>query len=263
MSDTPDPVLLVEPLGAHVQLWTLNRPRALNSFNRALLDALNAALDAIEGQDVRCVILTGGGGRAFSAGADLKERKTMPADEVPAFVSYIGSTFHRVATAAPPFIAAVSGFALGGGCELALACDLRAVDDTSKVGLPETGLAIIPGAGGTQRLSRLVGLGRAKELVFTGRRVEAAEALAIGIAELDGRGTSALDAAKACADVISGKGPVAVAAAKQAVAGGWDLPLEDALDHERRCYDKTIPTSDRLEALAAFAEKRKPRFQGR
>ncbi len=262
MSDS-DPVLRIDPLADHVQLWTLNRPRALNSFNRALLDGLNAALDTLPGTDVRCVVITGAGGRAFSAGADLKERKTMPPEDVPAFVSYIGSTFHRVSTAAPPFIAAVGGFALGGGFELALACDLRAVDGTSKVGLPETGLAIIPGAGGTQRLSRLVGLGRAKELVFTGRRVEAEQALAWGLAELDGRETSALDAARAAAESIATKGPVAIAAAKEAVDGGFDLPLKAALEHERACYDRTIPTRDRLEALAAFAEKRRPSFEGR
>lgn len=263
MSDAPELVLQIAPLGAHTQLWTLNRPRALNSFNRALLDALNVALDDLEGSAVRCVVVTGGGGRAFSAGADLKERKTMPADEVPAFVSRIGSTFHRVSTSAPPFIAAIGGFALGGGFELALACDLRAVDLTSRVGLPETGLAIIPGAGGTQRLSRLVGVGRAKEIVFTGRRVEAAEALSLGMAELDGRATSALAAATACAELIAAKGPVAIAAAKQAVNGGFDLPLEAAMSYERGCYDRTIPTQDRLEALAAFAEKRPPQFLGR
>ncbi len=262
MSDT-EPVLRIEPLVDHVQLWTLNRPGALNSFNRALLDGLNEALDALDGTDVRCVVLTGAGGRAFSAGADLKERKTMPAEDVPAFVSYIGSTFTRVARAAPPFVAAIGGYALGGGFELALACDLRAVDSTSKVGLPETGLAILPGAGGTQRLSRLVGPGRAKELIFTGRRVAAEEALAAGLAELDGRESSALDAARACAESIAAKGPVAVAAAKAAIDGGLDLALDAGLAHERSCYDRTIPTQDRLEALAAFAEKRKPAFEGR
>jgi enoyl-CoA hydratase/carnithine racemase len=263
MSDTEESVLTIEAAGDHIQVWTLNRPRALNSFNRALLDAVNAALDGLLGSDVRCVVLAGAGGKAFSAGADLKERKTMPAEEVPGFVSLIGSTFHRISTAAPPFIAAVSGYALGGGCEIALACDLRAVDSGAVLALPETGLAIIPGAGGTQRLSRLVGLGRAKELVFTGRRVRAEEALAIGMAEIDGRESTSLDAALACAHTIASKGPVAIAAAKVAVERGFDLPLAEGLVHERACYDLTIPTRDRLEALSAFAEKRPPSFEGR
>jgi len=248
----------------HVERWTLNRPKALNSFNKALLVALNAELDRLEGDaDVRAVVLAGAGGKAFSAGADLKERKTMPADEVPAFVSLIGSTFGRIAGARVPFIAAIDGYALGGGLEIALACDLRVVGPNAKVGLTETRLAIIPGAGGTQRLPRLVGPGRAKELILTGRRIGADEAARIGLAEVLAGDEGAVARAHELADAIGGGGPVAIAAAKAAIDGGLDRSLEDALAWERSCYDRTIPTQDRLEALAAFAEKRPPKFLGR
>lgn len=257
-----DSVLLVERHG-HVERWTLNRPKALNSFNKALLLALNAELDRLaDTTDVRAVVLAGAGGKAFSAGADLKERKTMPADEVPAFVSLIGSTFTRVANARVPFVAAIDGYALGGGLEIALACDIRVLGPRAKVGLTETRLAIIPGAGGTQRLPRLVGPGRAKELILTGRRVGAEEAARIGIAEVLAD-DDALTRAHEVADAIAGGGPVGVQAAKAAIDGGLDLPMSEALTLERACYDRTLPTSDRLEALAAFAEKRPPVFQGR
>jgi len=255
--------LVVEKRG-HVESWTLNRPDALNAFNKPLLLALNRELDRLQDDmSVRCVVLCGGGGRAFSAGADLKERKSMPADEVPAFVDLIGGTFQRIAECAIPFIAAVDGYAFGGGLEIALACDIRAVGSAAKMGLTETRLAIVPGAGGTQRLPRLVGVGRAKELILSGRRIDADEALAIGLAELDGREGGALAAAISCAEAIAACGPVAVRAAKDAIEGGFGRPLEAGLHHERECYDRTLNTEDRLEALAAFAEKRTPEFRGR
>jgi enoyl-CoA hydratase/carnithine racemase len=246
-----------------VEVWTLNRPDALNAFNQGLLRALAGALDRIEhDHDLRCVVVRGLG-RAFSAGADLKERRTMPPDEVPAFVRLIGTTFDRVARARIPFIAAVDGFAFGGGLELALACDLRVVGAGASLGLTETRLAIIPGAGGTQRLARLVGLGRAKELIFTGRKIDAAEAVRIGLAEELADDGAALASALRIAQSIAAGGPVAVAAAKAAIDGGWHLPMHDALEWERRCYERTLPTEDRLEALAAFAERRPPVWKGR
>ena len=257
------PILSIETRG-HLEIWTLNRPEALNAFNKALLITIGAELDRIaDAPSVRCVILTGAGGRAFSAGADLKERKTMPAAEVPAFVSLIGGTFRRIAECAVPFIAAIDGFAFGGGLEIALACDIRAVGSAAKMGLTETRLAIVPGAGGTQRLPRLVGLGRAKELILSGRRIDAGEALRIGLAELDGRESTALEAALQCAEDIAACGPIAVRAAKAAIDGAFGQPLNEGLAHERRCYDRTLDTHDRLEALAAFTEKRPPQFEGR
>lgn len=256
-------VLLVEEHG-HVERWTLNRPHALNAFNKPLLLAINRELDAlVERPQVRAVVFCGAGGRAFSAGADLKERKTMPPEEVPAFVDLIGSTFDRVAKAAVPFIAAVDGFAFGGGMELALACDIRVFGAGAKVGLTETRLAIIPGAGGTQRLPRLVGLGRAKELILSGRRIGASEAERIGLAEFVTEPGGAVAQAHEVAGEIAKCGPVAVRAAKEAIEGGLDRTMADGLAWERSCYDRTLPTQDRLEALAAFAEKRPPRFEGR
>jgi enoyl-CoA hydratase/carnithine racemase len=258
-----DSVLLIERHG-HVERWTLNRPHALNSFNKALLVALGEQLDRLAtSTDVRAVVLTGGSGKAFSAGADLKERKTMPPEDVPAFVALIGSTFQRVAAAAVPFVAAIDGYAFGGGLEVALACDIRVVGPGAMVGLTETRLAIIPGAGGTQRLPRLVGPGRAKELILTGRRVDAEEAFRIGVAEVLAGEEGALARAHTVAEAIAAGGPVAVAAAKAAIDGGLDRTLEAGLVWERACYERTMPTKDRLEALAAFAEKRSPSFEGR
>ena len=227
----------------HFELWTLNRPESLNAFNKALLVAL-------------------GTGRAFSAGADLKERKSMPAADVPAFVNLIGGTFQRIAECEVPFIAAIDGFAFGGGLEVALACDIRSVGPAAKMGLTETRLAIVPGAGGTQRLPRLIGVGRAKEMILSGRRIDADEAIRIGLAELDGRTSDAMTAALQCARDISSCGPIAVRAANAAIEGALGQPLNEGLRHERRCYDRTLDTSDRLEALTAFAEKRPPVFKG-
>ena len=257
-------VLLVERRD-HVEIWTLNRPDALNAFNKPLLLALNVELDRLAAAAPealpRAVVLAGAGGRAFSAGADLKERKMMPADEVPAFVDLIGGTMTRIAEAAVPFVAAVGGFAFGGGMEAALGCDLRVVGPDARLGLTETRLGIIPGAGGTQRLSRLVGVGRARSLILTGRRIDADEAFAMGVAEQ--RAEDALEGALAIAGEIAKCGPQAVRAAKRAIDGGFDLPMNEALAHERACYDTTLESEDRFEALAAFAQKRPPVFTGR
>lgn len=257
-------VLTVER-GEHCELWTLNRPAALNAFNKALLLALNYELDRLgetpSGTLPRAVVLAGAGERAFSAGADLKERKTMPPDQVPAFVDLIGGTMTRLAEASVPFVAAVQGFAFGGGMEAALACDIRVVGPGAELGLTETRLGIIPGAGGTQRLCRLIGPGRAKSLILTGRRIGAAEAVALGVAEY--RADDAVVEALRVAEQIAECGPLAVRAAKRAVDGGFDLPMDEALAHERACYDTTLDSTDRVEALRAFAEKRKPVFTGR
>ncbi len=245
-----------------LEVWTLNRPEALNALHKGLLVALGEALERVEHDpQVRCVVVQGVG-KSFSAGADLKERKAMPAEEVPAFVRLIGSTFDRLARARVPFIAAIDGFALGGGLELALACDLRVVGPRASLGLTETRLAIIPGAGGTQRLTRLVGVGRAKDLIFTGRKVGAEEALRIGLAEHGAGEEGALPVALRIAGLIAAGGPVAVAAAKVAIDGGSHLDGVAAMDWERACYERTVPTWDRVEALAAFAEKRPPVFRG-
>lgn len=261
-------LLQVESHG-HVEVWTLNRPDALNAFNKGLLLALNAQCERLEAlahdppNSPRAVVLTGAGPRAFSAGADLKERKAMPAEEVPAFVSLIGGTFDRLSRQHIPFIAAVNGYAFGGGMEVALACDIRVVDRHAKMGLTETRLAIVPGAGGTQRLPRLVGVGRAKDLILTGRRIDATEAHRIGLAEHLADPGEALARALELAAEVASCGPVAVQAAKAAIDGGMAMDLAEGLKHERACYDRTLDTGDRREALIAFADKRPPNFQGR
>jgi enoyl-CoA hydratase/carnithine racemase len=246
------------------EILTLNRPEAMNSFSNALLLALKETVEAVAFDlDIRALIITGAGNKAFCAGADLKERATYTETQVKQFIHTIRNTFTAIENLPKPVIAAVNGAALGGGTELALACDIRYLSETASMGLPETRLAIIPGAGGTQRLPRLVGKGRAKELIFSGRRVEPAEALAIGLVEKVCPPDTLLDEALALAQTISENGPVAVAQAKYAINNGLHTDLATGLALESNCYWHTIPTQDRLEGLAAFKEKRKPEYKGR
>ena len=241
----------------------LNRPEVMNALSFDLLGELRAAIDLL-GRDlsVRAVIFTGTGGKAFSAGADLKERASFPPEKVKAYVERIRSTFTALAEMPPPTVASVEGVCLGGGLELALACDLRIADPRALLGLPETSLAILPGAGGTQRLPRLIGTAFAKELILTARRIPAAEAFRMGLVNEVAPEGRAFDLAREVALGIAANGPVAVRAAKRAIDHGAGMPLEAGLALEARCYEETIPTRDRLEALAAFREKRKPVFRG-
>jgi methylglutaconyl-CoA hydratase len=252
----------VERLGA-VERWTILGEARRNSLTMALLEALVAQqARAAADRALRAVILTGSGERAFCAGADLKERARMSEAEVAGFHRAIRAAFDGFERMSQPVIAALNGAALGGGLELALACDLRVAADGIELGLPEVGLGIIPGAGGTQRLPRLVGVGRAKELILTARRVGAAEALAMGlVAEVVPRPRLA-EAAEALAARLARNAPISLRQAKRAIDGGWDLPMAAALDLENHLYQACIPTADRREALAAFAEKRPPVFRG-
>lgn len=261
MSDAP--VLLVDRSDDGIATLTFNRPEARNAFSRALADAVIAALDEIEhDKSVRVVVLTGSGDRAFSAGADLKERITMDETEVRRFVSRLQGTMSRLERMAKPVIAAINGFALGGGLELALACDIRIMSSSAQVGLTETRLGIIPGAGGTQRLPRVVGVAWAKELIFTGRRIDGAEAARIGLVTHVTAPEELLPTAYRIAREIIGNAPIAVAQAKHAIQAGAQCDLETGLAIERNAYQVTIPTQDRIEALVAFREKRAPVFQG-
>lgn len=243
---------------------TLNRPESMNALSRALVRELGAAFRAFEGDhETRVVVLTGAGEKAFCAGADLKERKGMTDDEVRAMLGYYRESFGLIDRCSKPVVAALNGVALGGGFELALACDLRVAVPAALVGLPETSLAIIPGAGGTQRLPRLVGPGRAKELILLARRIPAPEALALGlVTAVAAEGESAVDAAKRLTASLVTGAPIALAAAMDAVDQGVDLDFEAGLDLEARCYERTLASWDRREALAAFAEKRKPSYRG-
>ncbi len=248
---------------AGVVVLTLNRPGVMNAFNFKLLRALTAAIEALRfRRDVRTLIITGAGEKAFCAGADLKERAGLTPVEVREFIHTIRNLFTTIEDLNKPVIAAVNGIALGGGTELALACDIRLASDTASMGLTETRLAIIPGAGGTQRLPRLVGRGKAKELIFTGRRVPADEALAIGLVNQVCPPDELLAAGRAMAAEIAATGPIAIEQAKYAINRGLETDLHTGLAIESNAYWITIPTQDRLEGLAAFREKRKPVYKG-
>ena len=246
-----------------VMTLTLNRPEIMNSLNFDLLRALRDHIEAVRfNRDVRVVIITGAGEKAFCAGADLKERATMPPDKVKEFILTIRNLFTAIENLNKPVIAAVNGIALGGGTEMALASDIRIAAHTALMGLTETRLAIIPGAGGTQRLPRLVGKGKAKELIFTGQRINAEEALRIGLVNKICPLEDLLDEARSMAAMICETGPVAIEQAKYAINYGLETDLATGLAIESNAYWLTIPTKDRLEGLAAFREKRKPTYKG-
>ncbi len=263
-SDVPDqPELLrVEREGDLVWL-TINRPEVMNCLSFPTLRRMRTQLEELaQDLSVRAVLITGEGEKAFCAGADLKERKSMPAERVPDFVRNIRGLMDDVEALPQPTIAVVNGFAFGGGTELLLACDLRVVSAHAKLGLTEVSLAIIPGAGGTQRLPRLIGKSRAKDLILTGRRLDAEEAERIGLANRIAPEGALRETALEVANSIAANGPVAVRAAKAAIDQGVEMPQEKGLEFEAKCYERTLTTKDRLEALAAFSEKRKPVFAG-
>ncbi|MBW1994894.1 MAG: enoyl-CoA hydratase/isomerase family protein [Deltaproteobacteria bacterium] len=256
-------VLLTEEQDS-VCILTLNRPEVMNAFNFELLHALKNKIESIRfSTEIRVVIITGAGEKAFSAGADLKERQTLSDIQVKEFIYTIGNLFTAIETLNKPVIAAINGIALGGGTELALASDLRIASMNSSMGLTETRLAIIPGGGGTQRLPRLIGRGKAKELIFTGRRVGAEEALQIGLVNQICEQEVLMDECKKMAAMICEAGPIAIAQAKFAINFGMETDIHTGLGIESNAYRVTIPTEDRLEGLAAFREKRKPVYKGK
>lgn len=247
-----------------VAILTLNRPEAMNAINFDMLRAIKARIESIRfTPDPRVVIITGAGEKAFCAGADLKERATMPEERVREFIYTIRSLFSDIESLNKPVIAAVNGFALGGGTEMALAADIRIASMNASMGLTETRLAIIPGAGGTQRLPRIVGRAKAKELIFTGRRVDAKEALDIGLVNQVCEPEILMDEAMKMAQMICEAGPVAIGQAKYAVNAGLETDLQTGLAIESNAYWITIPTRDRTEGINAFLEKRKPVYEGK
>jgi enoyl-CoA hydratase len=242
---------------------TLNRPAVHNAMNERMREELTACFGELaRREDARVVIVTGTGERAFSAGADIRE---FVAPQVP--VRFRDGRrrvdFRAAMDRCPqPIIAAIRGFALGGGLELALACDIRIAGEDSQLGLTEVNLAIIPGGGGTQRLPRLVGRGKALEMILTGARIDAREALRIGLVERVVPATEVLSSAQALARTLAEKAPVALRYAKEAVVKGLGLPLEDGLRLENDLATLLRTTDDRIEGAKAFLEKRKPRFTG-
>ncbi|MDA8140601.1 MAG: enoyl-CoA hydratase [Desulfobacteraceae bacterium] len=256
--------LIISEVKDNIATLTLNRPEVMNSFNVAMVNALGERMAALRFDPAaRVVIITGAGDKAFSAGADLKERAGMSPEQVKAFIFNIRRLMDEVEQFPKPVIAAVNGVALGGGTELALAADIRLASETATMGLTETRLAIIPGAGGTQRLPRLVGRGIAKELIFTGRRIDAREALRIGLVNHVYPAQELMPRCRALAEEICQSGPIAVEQAKYAINRGLETDLATGLAIESNAYWLCIPTEDRLEGLAAFREKRKPVYKGK
>jgi enoyl-CoA hydratase len=248
----------------HIAYVTINRPDVLNCFNYETLTELGEIVEGLySNPEVRLVIFTGAGDKAFSAGADLKERKDLTEVEVKRNVRKIRDVFQAIANLPHPTIAAINGFAFGGGFELLLACDFRISVEQATMGLTEVSWGIIPGAGGTQRLTRLVGEMKAKELILTARKISAYEALHCGILTKVVSKYSLMSSCENLANEILQNAPIAVRQAKLAIQLGADVDITTALEIEAKAYEVTIPSKDRLEALAAFSEKRKPVFTGK
>jgi enoyl-CoA hydratase/carnithine racemase len=246
-----------------IEVWTIDAEGRRNAISRAMLAELEALVGrAARDPALRCVVLTGAGDKAFCAGADLKERAAMSEDEVHAFHAGLRRTLVAVEASPQVYVAALNGAALGGGLELALACDLRLASDAAQLGLPEVSLGIIPGGGGTQRLPRLLGVARAKELILTARRISAVEALAMGLIAALSPPQRLLPDALALAERVARNAPIALRQAKRAIDGALALPLDEGLTLEHQLYQACLGTRDRQEALRAFAEKRHPQFTG-
>ena len=246
----------------HVALLTLDRPAQLNALDDRLLGSLADALEALDADpDCRCIVITGAGERAFAAGADIKEL----AGQTPAGLAASRGfeAWARIRRIRTPIVAAVRGYALGGGCELAMACDMIVAGDDAQFGQPEIRIGVIPGAGGTQRLPRAIGKARAMELILTGRSIDAREAEALGLVTSVVPAEATVDAALALAGRIAAMPPLAVMAAKEAIDRAYELPLSAGLEAERRTFFDLFATEDQREGMAAFIEKRAPIWRGR
>ncbi len=257
-----DPVLL-ERRGT-AAILTLNREDRMNALSRDTLRALGRfGRELAEDASVRAIVLTGAGTKAFCAGADLKERQGFSLEDVRVQVGMYRTELGPLDDSKKPVVAALNGVAFGGGLELALVCDLRVAKRSVRLGLPETSLGIIPGAGGTQRVPRIVGEARAKELILLGRRLTADEALAWGLVNhVVPDEEDLLEATLAWLGPVLSGAPIAQAAALAAIDASFDVPLDRGLELERVYYDETLRSEDRTEALRAFAEKRRPAFRG-
>jgi enoyl-CoA hydratase/carnithine racemase len=254
------PDALVEQRG-HTLILTLNRPEARNALSPELMEELASLCERWdEDPEVRCIVIAGGDDW-FAAGADIKVMAKRTLAET--LTSPAARFWPRLAALRTPLVAAVSGYALGGGCELALACDMIVASESAQFGQPEILLGIIPGGGGTQRLARVMGKQRAMELVLTGRRIGAEEAHGLGIVTRLASAEGWLDAALELAAEIAERPPLAARLAKQAVLAAEETALTAGLDHERRLYELAMATEDRVEGMNAFLEKRKPEFRGR
>ncbi len=241
----------------HVATLTINRPKALNALNSEVLAELDAAIDALDLSEVRCLIITGAGEKSFVAGADIGEMSSLSKAEGEAFGRKGNDVFRKIETLPVPVIAAVNGFALGGGNELAMSCDIRICSENAVFGQPETGLGITPGFGGTQRLARLVSPGYAKQLLYTAKNIKADEALRIGLVNAVYPVGELMPAAKKMAGAIAANAPVAVRACKAAVNEGLEMPMDQALELEERLFGGCFETADQIEGMRAFLAKEK------
>lgn len=240
-----------------VSVLTINRPKALNALNDEVITELDKVLDSIDPAATRCVIVTGAGEKAFVAGADIAQMSGLTKAEGEAFGKHGNDVFRKLETLPVPTIAAVNGFALGGGCELAMSCDIRICADTAVFGQPEVGLGITPGFGGTQRMARLIGPGKAKELIYTARNIKAPEALEIGLVQAVYPADQLMAEAEKMAARIAGNAPIAVRACKKAINDGLQVDMDAAIAVEEKLFGSCFETQDQKQAMAAFVEKRK------
>jgi len=250
------PFVKYEPKG-NIAYLIVDRPEALNALNAQVLADLDAALDAVDTEQIRCLIVRGAGEKSFVAGADIAQMKDLDAAGGEAFGKQGNDVFLKLEHFPIPVIAAVGGYALGGGCELAMACDFRICSDKAVFGQPEVGLGITPGFGGTQRLARLVGPGMAKQMIYTARNIKADEALRIGLVNAVYPAEELYAAAEKLAGTIAANAPIAVRACKQAINAGYDLPIEQAVVCEEKAFGSCFGTADQQEGMGAFLEKRK------
>ncbi len=242
-----------------VAVLTIDRPKALNALNPDVLADLKAAFEGIDQNAVRCVVLTGAGDKSFVAGADIGSMSTMTKAEGEAFGKLGNDIFLMIESFPLPVIAAVNGFALGGGCELAMSCDIRICSDNAMFGQPEVGLGITPGFGGTQRLPRIVGLGMAKQLLYTARNIDAAEALRIGLVNAVVPQADLMDTALKIANTIAKNAPIAVRACKKAVNEGMQVSIDKAVEIEEKLFGDCFETHDQVEGMACFLSREKPK----
>ncbi|MCH4206962.1 MAG: enoyl-CoA hydratase-related protein [Solobacterium sp.] len=238
-------------------LITINRPTAMNALNTSVLNDLNEVIDAVDQSVIRCLIITGAGDKSFVAGADIGEMSSLSKSEGEAFSKLGNDLFLKIEALPIPVIAAVNGYALGGGCELAMACDFRIASANAVFGQPETGLGITPGFGGTQRLARLVGSGYAKQMIYTARNIKADEALRIGLINSVTAPEELLPLAEKLASQIGANAPIAVRHAKHDINEGIQLPIRKAVEVEEKQFGDCFETHDQKEGMSAFLEKRR------
>ena len=240
-----------------VGIITINRPKALNALNSAVLDELDATIDGVDLDAVRCLILTGAGEKSFVAGADIAEMSTLTKEEGEAFGKKGNDIFRKIETLPIPVIAAVNGFALGGGCEISMSCDIRICSDNAVFGQPEVGLGITPGFGGTQRLARLIGTGKAKEMVYAAVNIKADEAYRIGLVNGVCAKEELIPTVMKLAKKIASNAPIAVRNSKESLTDGYLSDLDHAISIEEKYFSECFETEDQKEGMKAFLEKRK------